>query len=135
MNPHLPWLWAAGVVQLLIASSNFFAPKKLHYAENLAKVSPIVREIFVMQCVTIVLVLTAFAALSFAFAADLAGQSALGRSISVFLAGFWWLRVGMQLFYYDREIKRQNPAWNLLFLTAFLYLAGVFSAAALGWLT
>jgi hypothetical protein len=42
MNLHLPFfIQLAGGLQLITAVANFFLPTKLHYQENLAKVSPI----------------------------------------------------------------------------------------------
>jgi len=128
----IPWLWIAGVVQLLIASANFFAPRLLHYRENLAKVSPMVREVFIVQNAYIVLVLLGNAGLCFCFTEELAGDSLLGRSLSGFLALFWGMRLPIQLFFYDPEAKRRYPVFNLLFLLAFVYLTGVFAVAVLG---
>lgn len=128
----IPCLWLAGFVQLLVASANLFAPRILHYRENLARVSPMIREVFIVQNAYIVLVLAANAGLCFCFAADLAGGSALGRSISGFLALFWGLRIAVQLFCYDRATRRRFPVFDLLFLLAFAYLTGVFVVAACG---
>jgi hypothetical protein len=132
MSPLVPWIWAAGGLQLLVASANFFAPRKLRYRENLAKVSPIVREIFIVQNVYVVLVLVAFALVCFLFAPDLVGRSPLGLFLSGFLALFWGGRVVIQLFVYDRELKRNNPRMHALFLAAVVYLTAVFALAALG---
>jgi alginate O-acetyltransferase complex protein AlgI len=129
-DPLLPCIWAAGVLQLLIASVNLVAPKKLAYRENLAKLSPIVREVFIVQNVFIVLTLVGFAALCLWFAPELTGQSLLGRSLSGFLAVFWGLRLLFQLFFYNPQIKQQHPVINLAFVLADLYLAGVFTLAA-----
>lgn len=128
----LPWLWAAGVLQLLIAAANFFAAHLLRYRENLARASPMVREVFLVQNLYLVLVLLANAGACFFFAAELAGGSLLGRALSGFLALFWGLRVPIQLFVYDADVKRRFPVFNLLFLLAFVCLTGVFTAAALG---
>src|SRR5262249_7269258 len=98
--------------------------------ENLAKVSPIVREVFWVQNLYIVFVLIAFAALCIGFAPELAGQSTLGGFFSGFLGVFWGIRVAVQLFFYDPELKRQNPRWNAIFLAAYGYLTVVFTLAA-----
>jgi hypothetical protein len=132
MHNLIPFVWAAGGVQLLIASVNFFLPRQLDYRGNLARLTPIVREVFVVQAVYIVLVLVALAGLCFGFAEDLAGGSTLGRALSGFLTLFWGLRFLIQLFYYEGSLKRQRPLLNLGFLLAFAYLTGVFGAAALG---
>src|SRR5947209_5617080 len=123
MNSGLiPWIRAAGVLQLLVASVNFFAPRKLRYAENLARLSPIVREIFIVQNIYIVGVLLAFSLICFLFPRDLAGGSPLGRFFSGYLALFWGGRIVIQLFFYDRRIKRDNRFMNLIFLLTFVYL-------------
>ncbi|MBY0528135.1 MAG: hypothetical protein K2R98_32360 [Gemmataceae bacterium] len=132
MHSLIPYLWAAGAVQLLIAAANFFAPRKLHYRENLAKVSPIVREIFIVQNVYIVFTLVAYAAMCFLFAGDLAGGSTLGRSFSGFLAIFWGGRLCIQICIYDADIKRKHPVFHVCFALAFLYLTGVFTLAVAG---
>ena len=123
-------LWLAGGLQLLVASSNIFAPRKLHYAENLARVDRTFRDVFVILYIYIILMLVAFALLCISFAAELASGSALGRSLSGFLAGFWGLRTLMQVFHYNRAIKRKHPVYNALFMTTFIALTAIFAIAA-----
>jgi len=125
-------LWLAGVVQLLIVIANFVLPKKLSCRKQLSRVSPMIREVFVIHWIYIVFVLGIFASLCFWFAPELAGASRLGRFLSTVMAVFWLSRVPIQLFYYDPEIRRQNRMSDVAFLLAFLYLGIVFSIAALG---
>jgi hypothetical protein len=128
----IPGLWAAGAVQLVILAANFFLPKKLRCRENLSRVSPMIRSVFVVHWIYIALVLGIFSALSFWFAPDLAGASRLGRFLSATIAVFWLLRVPIQLFAYDPELRRQNRLGDIIFLAAFSYLGIVFGVAALG---
>ena len=130
MTTFIPIIWLAGGLQLLIASASIFAPRKLHYAENLKRVDRTFRDVFVIHCVYIPLILVGFAALCFGFAGELIGGSLLGRSLCAFLAGFWGLRVLMQLFHYNAEIKRRFPVYNVLFLTTFVILTVIFTVAA-----
>jgi hypothetical protein len=123
-------IWAAGVLHFLVASANFFAAHKFQYRQNLAQVTPVVRQVFIVQNVYIVLVLTALGLLCFGFAPDLAGRSLLGRLLSGFLAVFWGLRLLIQLFFYDTQLKKQHRFLNVVFLVAFGYLAGIFALAA-----
>jgi hypothetical protein len=132
MRPLIPWLWAAGAVQLVIIAANFVLPKKLRCRENLARVSPMIREVFIVHWVYIVLVLGIFTSLSFWFAPELAGASRLGRYLSAVFAVFWLLRVPIQVFFYDPELRKQNRFGDAIFLIAFSYLGVVFSVAALG---
>lgn len=131
MRTLIPFIYAAGALQLLIAAANFFLPKKLRYAENLAKVALIIRQVFIIHSVYIVMMLMFFATLCFAFAPELAGETRLGTFLSGFLALFWLPRVFIQLFYYDPQLRRQNIAVHILFTAIFIYLAAVFSIAAM----
>jgi len=132
MRSLIPWLWAAGAVQLVIIAANFVLPKKLRCRENLARVSPMIREVFIVHWVYIVLVLGIFASLSFWFAPELAGTTRLGRYLSAVIAVFWLLRVPIQIFLYDPELRKQNRVGDVIFLLAFSYLGVVFGVAALG---
>ncbi len=131
MKTLVPYIWAAGILQWIIASANIFLPRKLRYAQNIASMSMIVRQVFIVHAVYIGVLLIALGALCLGFAPDLAGGSALGRSISAFLAAFWGARIAIQLFYYDPELKRQNWTAHLGFLGAFVYLGSIFTLAAL----
>lgn len=132
MRLLIPWLWAAGAVQLFILAANSVVPRKLDCRENLARVSPMIRTVFVVHWAYIALVLGIFTALSFWFAPELAGASRLGRFLSAAIAVFWICRVPIQLFVYDPEIRRKNRLADLIFLAAFSYLGLVFSIAAFG---
>ena len=132
MQSLIPWLWAAGAVQAAILAANFVMPKKLRCRENLSCVSPMIRTVFVVHWGYIVLVLGIFVSLCFWFAPELAGASRLGRFLSAFIAVFWLVRVPIQLFVYDPEIRRQNRFGDVIFLLAFSYLGVVFGIAALG---
>ena len=132
MNPLVPYLWVAGGIHLIIVASNVLLPKKLHYWENLPKLSPIVRQIFVVHSVYIGLVLTIFSALCFFFAQELAGGSLLGRFLSGCIALFWLIRIPLQLFYYDPEIRRENRLVDVGYTLAMVYSCVVFLVAASG---
>ena len=132
MNPMVPFLWTAGAVHLLIAVSNLWVPRILQYRENLAKVSPMVRQVFVVHSIYTVLVLLAFSALCFFFAPELAGNSPLGRFLSAFLAVFWLLRVVLQFAYYDREVRARFRWGDVAYTLAVSCLGIVFAVVALG---
>jgi hypothetical protein len=132
MRPLISCLWVAGAIQLAIIAGNFALPKKLRCRENLVKVSPMIRAVFVVHWLYIVLVLGIFTSLCFWFAPELAGGSRLGRFLSAAMAIFWLLRVPIQLFVYDPEIRRQNRLADVAFLLTLSYLGIVFGAAALG---
>ena len=132
MNPLIPLVWAAGAVQLVMLGANVVVPKKFQYRENLAKVSPMVRQVFMVHSIYIGLVLLGFCGACFLFASRLVGDDPLGRSLSAFLAFFWLLRIVLQIFYYDADFRRQHRLADVAYTLACCFLAGVFGAASFG---
>ena len=123
-------LWIAGFVQLAIALSNFALPRKLNYRENLSRVAPIVRQIFVVHSGYIVGVVVLFAAITFGFAAELSSGRGLGRFLAASMALFWFCRVPLQLFYYDAQLRRSHRAGDVAITLALLFLAVTYASAA-----
>ena|SRR5580692_5736582 len=115
-------IWGAGCVHVGIMAANVPLPGRLRVRERLAGVPRFVRQIFYVHWVYIVIVLGMFAALCFGFARELAGASALGRFLSGFMAGFWLLRIVLQIFYYDREIRRENWGLDLMYVVSLIVL-------------
>jgi hypothetical protein len=130
MNRLVPYIWAAGVIQWVIAAANLFIPAKLGYGANLVKVSAIVRQIFIVHAVYIVGVLIGLGALSMWFASELASGPGLGRFLSLLIAVFWVPRIFVQLGYYDNRVKQQNRLAHYFFTLLFIYLGVVFALAA-----
>ena len=131
MHALLQLLWLAGLVQVAIAFTNFFLPRKLKYRENLARVSPIIRQIFVVHSIYIVGVVLLFAAVTFGFAGELAGGRGLGRFLAVAIALFWLVRAPVQLFYYDAALRKENRWGDVAFTLGALFLAATYGAASL----
>jgi hypothetical protein len=131
MRNILIFLWLAGFVQIAIASANVFIPKKLNYRENLSRVAPIIRQVFVVHSVYIVGVVLLFAVLTFGFAPELAGGRGLGRFLAASMALFWLFRAPVQLLYYDASLRRANRAGDVAFTLAALFLTITYGAAAL----
>jgi vacuolar-type H+-ATPase subunit I/STV1 len=124
-------LWLAGIVQVGISLASLILPRKLDYAENLRRVTPIIRQIFIVHSAYIVGVVLLFAAITFGFARDLASGRGLGRFLSSTIAIFWICRVPVQFFYYDASVRRSNRLGDILFGSAALFLAIAYGMAAL----
>ncbi|PYX27834.1 MAG: hypothetical protein DMG77_17740 [Acidobacteria bacterium] len=122
-------IWGAGVVHAGIVLANIPLPGRLRVRERLAPVPRFLRQIFYVHWMYIVIVVGLFAALCFGFAAELAGASGLGRFLSGFMAGFWLLRIGLQVFYYDGEMRRENRGLDTLYLGALVGLVVIFGMA------
>jgi len=120
----------AGAVHLGIIAANVPLPGRLRVRERLEGVPRYLRQIFYVHWVYIVIVVGLFAALCFGFAPDLAGPTSLGRFLSGFMAGFWLLRIVLQIFYYDREVRRENRGLDLLYVGSLIVLVTIFGIAA-----
>jgi hypothetical protein len=130
MRVLLQLLWLAGFVQVAIASANLFLPAKLRYRENLSRVSPIIRQIFVVHSFYIVGVVLLFAALTFGFAGELASGHGLGRFLAASIALFWLFRAPVQLLYYDATLRQENRWGDIAFTAAALFLTATYGAAS-----
>jgi len=113
-----------------IVAANVPLPGRLRVRERLAGMPRFMRQIFYVHWVYIVIVVGLFAALCFGFARDLAGASSLGRFLSGFIAGFWLLRIVLQVFYYDREVRRENRGLDVLYVGSLIVLVAIFGIAA-----
>jgi hypothetical protein len=123
-------IWAAGFVHIGIILANIPLPGRLRVRERLSNVPRFVRQIFYVHWIYIVIVLALFASLCFGFARDLAGASPLGRFLSGFIAAFWLLRIVLQVFYYDGDLRRENRGLDSLYLASLSVLVVVFGMAA-----
>ena len=130
MRGVLLLLWLAGLVQVAIALANLFLPAKLKYRENLSRVSPIIRQIFVVHSVYVVGVVLLFAAATFGYAGELASGHGLGRFLAAAIALFWLVRAPVQLLYYDPELRRENRWGDIAFTAGALFLAATYGAAS-----
>jgi len=123
----VPWIYLAGVIQLIIAGANFIIPKNLDYEGNLKNVSPIVRQVFSIHSVHIFWTLLAFASICLFYPNDLTSPNPLGKFLTGWMSLFWGARVVIPRLYYDRETKRLNRLGDVGFTLAFVYLAVVFA--------
>ena len=129
MHGLLQLLWLAGLVQVAIAFANFFLPAKLRYRENLSRVSPIIRQIFVVHSAYIVGIVLLFAGLTFGFAGELASGHGLGRFRAAAIALFGLMRGPVQLLYYDATLRRGNRWGDIVFTAGALFLTAAYGVA------
>jgi hypothetical protein len=122
-------LRAAGVLLLLLASLHPFLPKELHWRDDLAKLTLVNRQIFLVHVAFIVLLLVLLGLLVLCFAGELAAPSRLARAILGGLTLFWGLRFVTQVFVYDHRLWRGQPRNTMVHVAAiflWLYLTAVF---------
>jgi hypothetical protein len=122
-------LQVAGVLLLLLAALHPALPKQLGWKDDLAKLTLVNRQIFLVHVGFIVLLLVLMGCLALFYAAELAAPSRLSRAVLGGLAVFWTLRLLTQQLVYDRSLwrgHRRNTVVHLVFTLLWIYLAGVF---------
>lgn len=120
----------AGLIQIAEAAANLALPPKIHMRENLARVQPIIRQIFLVHWFYVLFTLVTFGVACLLYAPELAAGRGLGRFFAAALCVFWALRVPIQLVYFDRQFRRANRLADVAFTFAGVFLTIVFAFAA-----
>jgi hypothetical protein len=126
----VPALWLCGVAHVSLVAANVAVVRVLDYPTELARLSPVVRQIFVFHSIAISLVLLLFAAQDLAHARELAGATPHGRLVGGAIALFWAIRFGAQVLVYDRAVRRRHRAADTVFTATFAALAAIHGVAA-----
>lgn len=133
MNDITLHLRTAGVLLLTLASLHVFFPRHFRWREELAPLSTLTRQMFLVHVAFIVLMLIMMGLLSVLYADALVEPTPLARAVLVGISTFWGLRLLVQWFVYDQSLWRGqtfNTAVHLVFTALWAYLAGVYGWAA-----
>jgi hypothetical protein len=94
-------LQVAAVLQVSILIASALTPRVFDWRKNLAVLHPFLRKLFWVYGVFIVMVIVAFAALTFLHADAMAAREPVARSLCVFIAIFWGARLFVQFAVFD----------------------------------
>lgn len=122
----------AGLAQLVLVLGSLPIPGVLQWRLELAKVQPLIRQMFWTYAGYILITNLCFGLLSFFVAGDLLNGSRLAMLLSGFIAVYWISRVLIQFFYFDRTSFPKGPwhkAAEILLTTLFISLSLVYSVA------
>ena len=127
-------LQLAAAMQLLILIASALTPRVLDWRKNLAVLHPFLRKLFWVYGVFIVMVIIAFAILTFRHADQMAAREPVARSLCLFITIFWGTRLFVQFAIFDPRPFLTNWIYGagyhaLTFTFAFLVL--VYGKAAL----
>lgn len=134
MNMELH-LRIVGVLLLMLAGLNLLLPRRFRWGAELAKLSLLTRQIFVVHCVFIFLVLVMMGILSLGFAPLLVQRTPLATVVLMGLAVFWVVRLLMQFFFYSPKLwrgNRFNTTLHVIFSCVWVYVSTVYVAALIG---
>jgi len=125
-------LKVAGALLLVLAAAHVFFPKRFQWREELSRLSLLNRQIFLVHCFFICLMLVLMGSLSAFYTDALLQPSPLARLVLFGLTLFWGLRLLVQLFVYDRELwrgNRFNTVAHFLFTGLWSYCTAAYGGA------
>ena len=128
--PHL--IFAAGIGQLSVLIASALVPFQLQWREVFRALPPLHRQMYWIYGGYVVLSIIAFGLISLGNARELASGSGLARSVCLYVAVFWAIRVSLQPFL---DVKPFLTAWWLklgyhALTVVFLCLTAVSATAA-----
>ncbi len=125
-------LFLAGLAQVALVVGSLAVPKVLSWNTELAKVQPLIRQMFWTYAAYIVTINLCFGVLSVTAYNELADGSFLARVITGFIAVYWISRVLVQFFYFDRSnfpAGVLNRLAEIVLTLLFVLLSVVYSLA------
>lgn len=124
----------AGAVQIALAALHLFFPRRFRWREELARLSLLNRQIFIVHTLFICLVLVLVGSLSLLAPHTLLEPSRLSKLVLGGLALFWGFRLAVQWLVYDPRLwrgDRFNTFVHFALTAVWTYLTAVYSAALL----
>ena len=130
MQILLKCLWISAAIQMVIFLANFYLPFKLQYGKNISPMTPFFRQIFVTHAAYIASVVLSFSIITFSFAPELASTHGLGHFLACAICIFWLCRIPIQLFNFDKDVRRAHRLGDVAMTLALIFLAATYGAAA-----
>jgi hypothetical protein len=118
-----------GILLIALALVHLDFPRRFHWAEELSRLSPLNRQVFVVHTFFIALVVAMMGVLSALFPHLLLERSGLARVVLAGLASFWAIRLVFQWFVYDKSLwkgQRFNTLIHFVFTGLWSFFSGVY---------
>jgi hypothetical protein len=122
----------AGALQIALAAAHLAFPKRFQWKEELARLSLLNRQIFIVHTLVLCFVLLLFGSLSLLAPHTLLDATPLARFVLGGIAAFWALRLVVQWCVYDSRLWRGDRFKTLMHAVLTLlwaYLAAVYGGA------
>jgi hypothetical protein len=119
-------LWLAGAGHFCVLIASFQVPSRLHWKEDLEKLTVFNRKLMWVHGAFTVLTIVAFGILTLVFHGELLRGDRAALGLALFIGAYWALRVAVDFFYYDPADwpkGRGFVAGHILLNLLFVYLA------------
>jgi hypothetical protein len=122
----------AGLAQIILVFGSLAIPGILNWKAELAKVRPLIKQMFWTYAAYILVINLCFGLLSLFTFRDLCNGSTLAVMLNGFIAAYWTSRVLIQFLYFDRAdfpTGRWHQLGEVLLVALFVGLSGIYSWA------
>ncbi len=119
-------LWFAGAGHFCVLIASFQVPSRLHWKEDLEKLTVFNRKLMWVHGAFTVLTIVAFGMLTLVFHGEMLRGDRAALGLALFIGAYWALRVAVDFFYYDHADwpkGRGLVAGHILLNLLFVYLA------------
>ena len=114
------WIFLAGLAQIFLVAGSLAIPKILKWQEQLKNVQPLIKQIFWTYAGYILVTNLCFGLISVLAPEALVDKSVLATSLTGFITLYWFSRLMIQFFYFDRQ---SFPDGKLLLIGEVLLVA------------
>lgn len=94
-------IFICGILHIALAIGSIIIPKVLQWSSELAKVKPLIRQMFWTYAAYILVINICFGLVSIFGTEELFNHSFLAKSITLFISIYWLTRIAIQFFYFD----------------------------------
>lgn len=127
-------IFICGILHLALAIGSSIIPKVLNWNVELAKVKPLIRQMFWTYAAYILVINVCFGLVSIFGVDELLNQSFLASCVTLFISLYWLTRIGIQFFYFDKTDAPKGLFFTLgevALVVLFIVFAAVYFIAFL----
>jgi len=125
-------IFISGIGHIVLAASSLVIPKLLNWKKELNDLQPLLRQMFWTYAAYILVINFCFGIVSVFGVSELLNKSFLAKSVTLFISVYWWARVFIQFFYFDKSQAPKGILFSIgeyALIASFVFFAGVYLAA------
>lgn len=119
-------LWLAGIGHFCVLIASFQVPSRLHWKDDLQKLTPFNRKLMWTHGGFALLTIIAFGTLTLALHGEMLRGDRAALGVALFIGVYWMLRIAVDFFYYDHTDWPRGKGFvvgHILLTLLFTYLA------------
>ena len=119
-------LWLAGIGHFCVLIASFQVPSRLHWSEDLKKLTSFNRKLMWVHGAFAVLTIIAFGTLTMGLHGEMLRGDRAALGVALFIGVYWALRIAVDFFYYDHKDWPSGRGFivgHILLTLLFAYLA------------